>query len=693
MAKAKNKKNKKNNKKEEQRQQQELEQQLIVDQEEVSKLQIPLMIALTVICFIIFLLTLNPHMGPGDSGTIISMSYIFGINHPPGYPLYTMLGKLFSYLPFGSVGFRVNFMNAVMTITAALFFFKAFVHVTKNVWASFLGAALFCFAPGVWHYAVTAEVFPLNNMLIAMLFYYLVLFVQTKEKKYAYLGTLMFGLGVSNHHTIVFFGFPFAGLVLYEGKDELLNPYEIVKICLIFFVGLLPYLFLVYTPYVDHIESWGNTKTYDGFMTHLFRKEYGTFSLRSDLKQGGFIQGLTYYFKQLPFELIFVGPILAFWGIFKTWQKGLKYNGITFITIFAYTLYVIAFHYMSQFDVSNPYYYGIVYRFWAMPLLILCFWVALGAKEFMDAKFVKKDMAIGLIIALILGQIAFNYKKMDQSDNDIYYRFAKNVLESMPQNAVMLIKGDIFINSLIYTQFAGEIRPDVKILNIGRMKGTWYGPKVTATYPEIKFPRSLMVPIGKTPEEVRRPDGYTIEEFIRLNMGKFPIYTNLHFIAFGNNGNNEFDLWPWGLVYEVRPRGELKKDYTNYIRQSAEILKQFEVPDPKTIVPKSHEEIVANYYRNGLEVMAMQFANIGGRNKWPAKIVVEAINIMSYQINTYKNLFPSNFKSLGILYSMLPGDDAKKRKLAAWKQYIMLNPPQDKAYFAIRKQLQDAGAL
>jgi hypothetical protein len=307
-----------------------------------EKLKISLSIVFALTGLLVFTLTLNPHIGPGDSGTIVTASYLMGINHPPGYPLYTILGKIFTYLPFGSVGFRVNFMNSVMTVFASLLFLHTFFRVTRNTFASLLAAGLFCFAPCIWQYAITAEVFPLNNLLIAALFHYLVLFVQSGKKKYAYLGTLMFGLGMSNHHTILFFGFPFACLVLFKGKKELITPVELAKICGIFFIGLLPYLYLVIAPNVGHIESWGDTTNFDGFMTHILRKEYGTMSLKADLKGGSFLQGIVEYFKQLPFELLFIGPLVAFFGVFQSYRKKKLYDGLL-------TVSVVAFFFISLF--------------------------------------------------------------------------------------------------------------------------------------------------------------------------------------------------------------------------------------------------------------------------------------------------------------------------------------------------------
>ena len=49
-----------------------------------------------IITLALYVATLPPSILPGDSGELIAASYTLSIAHPPGYPLYLMLGKLFA---------------------------------------------------------------------------------------------------------------------------------------------------------------------------------------------------------------------------------------------------------------------------------------------------------------------------------------------------------------------------------------------------------------------------------------------------------------------------------------------------------------------------------------------------------------------------------------------------------------------
>ncbi|MBA2440882.1 MAG: DUF2723 domain-containing protein, partial [Rubrobacter sp.] len=69
--------------------------------------------------FVVYLLTLAPSVLPYDSGMFQARAHVLGIGHPTGYPTYIMLGKLFTYLPFGDVAYRVNLSSAVYGALAA----------------------------------------------------------------------------------------------------------------------------------------------------------------------------------------------------------------------------------------------------------------------------------------------------------------------------------------------------------------------------------------------------------------------------------------------------------------------------------------------------------------------------------------------------------------------------------------------
>jgi len=62
----------------------------------------------------VYVATLAPSVTLEDSGELITAATKFGVGHPPGYPLWTMSGFLFSHLfPFGNLAWRINLLSAL----------------------------------------------------------------------------------------------------------------------------------------------------------------------------------------------------------------------------------------------------------------------------------------------------------------------------------------------------------------------------------------------------------------------------------------------------------------------------------------------------------------------------------------------------------------------------------------------------
>lgn len=63
--------------------------------------------------------TLAPTVTFEDSGELIAAAAHLGIPHQPGYPLWTLLSHLFTWLPFGHIAYRVNMASAFFSASGA----------------------------------------------------------------------------------------------------------------------------------------------------------------------------------------------------------------------------------------------------------------------------------------------------------------------------------------------------------------------------------------------------------------------------------------------------------------------------------------------------------------------------------------------------------------------------------------------
>lgn len=150
------------------------------------------------ISFAVYIFTLCPTIYLEDSAEFITVAKTLGIAHPSGYPLYILIGKLFTFLPFGSPAFQVNLMSAFFgSLTGAFLFliFKKIIYCfnKKNLTVNNIfileyltpavGALVFIFTATFWSQSVVAEVYTLNTFLLAVIIYLLLLW---QEKIQAY---------------------------------------------------------------------------------------------------------------------------------------------------------------------------------------------------------------------------------------------------------------------------------------------------------------------------------------------------------------------------------------------------------------------------------------------------------------------------------------------------------------------------
>ena len=75
----------------------------------------------------LYLLTLGTHVGRADTFEFQVVAPQLGIAHPTGYPLFVLIGKIFSLLPLGSMAFRVNLASAIFATAAVMVIYRVIV--------------------------------------------------------------------------------------------------------------------------------------------------------------------------------------------------------------------------------------------------------------------------------------------------------------------------------------------------------------------------------------------------------------------------------------------------------------------------------------------------------------------------------------------------------------------------------------
>ena len=131
--------------------------------------------SLSLLTWLVYLATLTPSLSytSPDGNELATIPSVLGLAHPPGYPLYTWLGKLFTLIPVGDIAFRMNLMSATLGALAVGGLYLVCIqllptHLAGRRAAAALPSLLFAFGPTVWSQSVIAEVYAPNLAFVAL---------------------------------------------------------------------------------------------------------------------------------------------------------------------------------------------------------------------------------------------------------------------------------------------------------------------------------------------------------------------------------------------------------------------------------------------------------------------------------------------------------------------------------------------
>ena len=152
----------------------------------------------------VFVMTMEPTGSFWDCGEFVSSCYKLQIPHPPGAPLFVMLGRLFIIL-FGdnphTAARGVNFMSAIGSGLSILFLFWSITHFARKIVqkgntltdpdrnqtfiimsAGVVGALAYCFTDSFWYSAVEGEVYASSAFFTALVFWAVLKWEQNADK-------------------------------------------------------------------------------------------------------------------------------------------------------------------------------------------------------------------------------------------------------------------------------------------------------------------------------------------------------------------------------------------------------------------------------------------------------------------------------------------------------------------------------
>ena len=154
--------------------------------------------------FQVYMITIYPGLfGMGDAAKFSFVGKVLGTPHAPGYPMYVMVSHLFSYVPIGSLAFRMNVLSALLAAVAVyLLYFAARALGTRPAVAVSAALAL-GLGRSFWAKAQYAKGYTLTAALVCAGILLLLRWSQSGRRSQFYGAIAVFAIAVGNHLIIV----------------------------------------------------------------------------------------------------------------------------------------------------------------------------------------------------------------------------------------------------------------------------------------------------------------------------------------------------------------------------------------------------------------------------------------------------------------------------------------------------------
>jgi tetratricopeptide (TPR) repeat protein len=230
----------------------------------------------------VYLSSVAPAYNSDDSPETTLAFNSLGIQHPPGYPLNTMLGRIFTLLPAGGLTLRANMMAAFFNLLAGFFIFmivrlllaskEAGGENTADI-AGLAAAAFYLFSASAWLQATSAKgsIYALNSFMAAACLW--ALLKMKYEVKFLYLFSFIYGLSLGNHWTSMAALAPGIAFYLLARRKDL-NIKNLSVASAFFAAGAGVYLYVFIRNASGPIYAWGDTKTIKDFIWLISRSQY-----------------------------------------------------------------------------------------------------------------------------------------------------------------------------------------------------------------------------------------------------------------------------------------------------------------------------------------------------------------------------------------------------------------------------------
>ncbi|MGD9028387.1 MAG: DUF2723 domain-containing protein [Anaerolineae bacterium] len=445
----------------------------------------------------LYIATLRPGILPADSGEFQRVTATAGIAHPPGYPLYTMLGWLFTQLPLGATpAWRTSFFSAVTAAATVALVFSAARRLSGSFLAGLAAALTLGSATTFWATATKASIRPLTAFFAALCLYALAQYspnlprggqqstsppqrAQVRGDRPLVIFALALSLGLTHHPSLAFPALFFVLYLILVDPAVLRRPRRWIWPTAAFLLGLLV---LIYLPLRGPLRGAPDLATWSGFLDHVLARGF-----RGDMFALNLFDRLVLLPTLLRFQFNWVlmagmlaGAALLLW---RDRKRALLLVGSFLI----HTAVTLTYDAPQTVEYEMPAYVSLALLL-AVPFGLIPDTpsgpgsgdLGLGGPDRRRRRTVVsvvRHLSLAVLLIAATANIAAHfpsYRELSRSNDARDY--AETVLREAPEDAVVLSNWHWF-NPLRYLQQLEDVRPDVIVEYVapgtGPLAQTW----------------------------------------------------------------------------------------------------------------------------------------------------------------------------------------------------------------------------
>ncbi len=225
---------------------------------------------------VVYLLTVEPSVSFWDCGEFILSAFRLQVGHPPGAPLFVMIGRIATLFAFGDtskVALMMNGLSAICSGFAIMFLFWTITHLIRRVvireslpsagqaaailGSGILGSLAYTFSDTFWFSAVEGELYALSSLVTGLVFWAMLKWEEEADKPYSgrwiILTAFIMGMGLGIHRLNLLV-IPALIFVFYFRKYRI-SRNGIIKVILLS-VLILWFIVFVLIPGVPKAAGW-----------------------------------------------------------------------------------------------------------------------------------------------------------------------------------------------------------------------------------------------------------------------------------------------------------------------------------------------------------------------------------------------------------------------------------------------------